>query len=54
MELIVTLAVMALFTWAGHYLAGQRNRNQVGWAFGGFFFGIFAIVLLLILGEAKE
>lgn len=54
MELILTLGIIALFTWGCHSLAGTRNRNQIGWAFGGFFFGIFAVVLLLILGEAKE
>jgi len=53
MELIVTLAVVVLFTWGCYSLAGRKNRNQVGWAFGGFFFGIFALVLLALLGDLE-
>lgn len=31
------------------YLANKKNRNLIGWFLAGMFFGIFAIIFLLIL-----
>lgn len=56
MELIGFLIGAALIAWLNHYLATQRGRNAVGWAFGGAIFGLLSTLLLLILGktEARE
>jgi uncharacterized membrane protein YjjB (DUF3815 family) len=54
MELIVMLAVAALLGWLNYYLAGLRGRSQMGWAIGAVFFGIFAVILLLILGKTEQ
>lgn len=54
MDFLSVIIVGLLFAWACHYLAGKRNRNQVNWAIGGFLFGIFALVTLLLVGENKE
>lgn len=50
MDIMSVIIVGLLFAWACHYLAGQRNRNQTNWAIGGFLFGIFALVALLLVG----
>ncbi|MFA7407683.1 MAG: hypothetical protein WCY93_07590 [Anaerolineaceae bacterium] len=54
MEILVMLAVAGLVAWLNYYLADLRGRNAVGWAFGGFLFGLFSTLLLLILGKTKE
>ena len=48
------LAMGALLGWLNYYLAGLRGRNEMGWAFGAVFFGIFAVILLLILGKTEQ
>lgn len=53
MELL-TLIFIGLIAWLNYYLAEQRGRNPVGWAIGGVIFGVFATILLLILGETEE
>jgi len=32
-------------------MASTRNRSSVGWGFAGLFFGIFAIILLALVGH---
>ena len=54
MELFITLVVLGLIAWLNHYLAEQRGRNAVGWAFAGFIFGLLSTILLLILGTTAE
>lgn len=54
MEPIGFLIGMALVAWLNYYLAGQRGRNEIGWAFGGAIFGLLSTILLLILGKTKE
>lgn len=34
-------------------LAQARGRSAVGWAIGGFFFGCFALILILVLPDLK-
>jgi len=53
-EIIVILVVGALFGWAGYTMAGNRNREQVSWGIASFLFGIFALGLLLLLGDAEK
>lgn len=54
MEPIGFLIGIALIAWLNYYLAGQRGRNEIGWAIGGVFFGLLATVLLLVLGKTKD
>lgn len=54
MELIGILIGMALVAWLNHYLATQRGRSAVGWAFGGAIFGLLSTILLLVLGTTDE
>jgi len=54
MELIMYVTVAALIAWLNHYLAEQRGRNAIGWAFGGVIFGLFSTLLLLVLGKTKD
>lgn len=35
-------------------LANNKNRNVVGWAIGGFFFGIFALLIIACLPKLEE
>lgn len=54
MEPIGFIIGLILIAWLNYYLAEQRGRNEFGWAIGGVAFGIFATILLLILGKTKE
>jgi hypothetical protein len=54
MDLFIILVVAGLIAWLNHYLAEQRGRNAVGWAFGGVIFGLFSTILLLIIGTTDE
>jgi uncharacterized membrane protein YjjB (DUF3815 family) len=54
MDLFIILVVAGLIAWLNYYLAEQRGRNAVGWAFGGFIFGLFSTILLLIIGTTDE
>ena len=54
MEMIGYFIGVALIAWLNYYLAEQRGRNSVGWAFGGAIFGLFSTILLLVLGKTKE
>ena len=42
-----------LAAWLCHYMAEKRDRNAVGYAIGGFMFGLLTAVLLLILGKKE-
>jgi sugar phosphate permease len=54
MELFIVLVVAGLIAWLNHYLAEQRGRNAVGWAFAGVIFGLLSTILLLIIGTTDE
>jgi hypothetical protein len=43
------LVIGVICAFACSSIAKSKNRNASGWAVGGFLFGIFALVLLLIL-----
>ncbi len=50
MDMILwTLVFGGICAFACSGIAKNKNRNAGGWAVGGFLFGIFALVLLLIL-----
>ena len=48
MELVIIGVIFAIIA---AIMAENRNRSKIGWALGGFFFGIFAILVLAILGK---
>jgi len=50
-EAIITLAVLAFLGWLGHAMAVARNRNAPLWSVLSVLFGVFAIVVLLLLGK---
>lgn len=53
MELIIVLLLVALFAWIGSEMAKTRNRSQVTWAILSVVFGIFAIIVLALIGKAE-
>jgi F0F1-type ATP synthase assembly protein I len=53
MELIIILIVGALFAWLCAEMAKTRNRNITVWAILGFLFGLFAVIVLALVGTAK-
>ena len=54
MELLIILIVGALFAWLCAEMAKSRNRNTTVWAILGFLFGLFAVIVLALVGTAKE
>jgi RsiW-degrading membrane proteinase PrsW (M82 family) len=54
METIILIAFIALISYIGYVMAENRGRRPVLWAVITFFFGIFAIIALAIMGDSKE
>jgi F0F1-type ATP synthase assembly protein I len=54
MELLIILVVGALFGWLSAEMAKTRNRNTTIWAILGFLFGIFAVIVLALLGTVRD
>ena len=54
MDIAIILLVAGLIAWLNYYLAEQRGRNTVGWAFAGVIFGLLSTILLLIIGATDE
>lgn len=52
MELLIILIVGALFAWLCAEMAKTRNRNTTVWAILGFLFGLFAVIVLALVGKA--
>ena len=53
MELVITLIVIGLFAWLGAEMAKTRDRNPAAWAIACGLFGIFAVVILALIGKAE-
>ncbi len=53
MELIIVLLFVTLFAWIGSEMAKTRNRSQVTWAILSVLFGLFAIVVLALIGKVE-
>lgn len=49
----MALIFWLLFGGVNYLLASNKNRSKVLWTFLGFFFGIFATIILLLL-DSKE
>lgn len=57
MELLILLIILivgALFAWLCAEMAESRNRDKTVWAISGFLFGIFAVIILALVGTAKN
>lgn len=54
MDLIISVAVWCLFGWACYSQAQKKNRNETLWAVLGVLFGIFALIVLLLLPPAQD
>lgn len=52
MEVILVIGIICAIICA--VMAEPRGRNKIGWALGGFFFGILAILILAIAGKTNE
>jgi len=51
MELIVVFLVWIGIAWLSSNMAETRERSPGAWAIAGLIFGIFAPILLLIIGD---
>ena len=54
MELIISLAVIALFAWLGAEMAKTRHRNTTIWAIICALTGVFGVVVLALIGKADD
>jgi F0F1-type ATP synthase assembly protein I len=54
MELIITLLVWAAFGWLCHEMAKTRGRNTTTWTIMGLLFGLFAVIVLALIGKAES
>lgn len=54
MEILILLAVSVAFGWLCFEMAKTRNRNTSIWAILGFLFGVFAVIVLALIGKATE
>jgi hypothetical protein len=54
MELIIVLIVAGLMAWLGVEMAKTRNRDTKTWGILCFMFGLFAVLVLALIGTAKE
>lgn len=52
--LIIELLIMLVFTVVCALVGQARGRSVVAWAILGFFFGCFALILLLVLPDLKQ
>jgi len=53
MELLVTLAIIALFAWIGAEMAKTRNRSTTVWAIVCALTGIFGVIVLALIGKVE-
>ena len=54
MELLIIILFGALFAWLCAEMAETRNRDTTVWAILGFLFGLFAVIVLALIGTAKS
>jgi uncharacterized RDD family membrane protein YckC len=53
-ELAIIVIIGVLFAWLCAEMAKTRNREPAIWAIMGFLFGIFAVIVLALVGTAKS
>ena len=51
MELLIWLGIIVLFLWLANSMAVARERSPGAWMVATFFFGLFALLALLIVGD---
>lgn len=54
MDLIISVIIWCLFGWACYSQAQKKNRNVTIWAVLGVLFGLFALMVILILPPAQD
>ena len=54
MLLIICLIVAGLCTWGCATIAKTKGRDTTLWGFLGFFFGVFALGVLLCLSDQRD
>jgi zinc transporter ZupT len=54
MEITFVIIMGALFAALCGYVASQKNRSVLGWAFAGALAGIFALIILAIVPTIKK
>lgn len=54
MELFIMIVVAALFAWLCSAMAETRNRNTTTWAIMGALFGVFAVIVLALVGKVEK
>jgi hypothetical protein len=54
MEYFLAIVVMFVTSYIGYLMAGNRGRSPVLWAALSFFFGLISLLVLAIMGKAKE
>lgn len=50
MDILFGLLINALIAWWSYNLAGNRGRNEWGWAIAGFLFGLLVPLILWLVG----
>ena len=51
MEVLIWFGLVVLFLWIAHSMAVVRERSPGAWMAWTFFFGLFALLALLIAGD---
>lgn len=50
----VTILFWMAMAGFSYYVAGLKNRNQILWGVLGFFFGVFALIVLACLPKVEK
>jgi uncharacterized membrane protein len=53
-EILIIIIVGALFAWLCAEMAETRNRDKTTWAILGFLFGLISVIVLALIGTAKN
>lgn len=51
---IMEILIWLVCAWICYALAKDKNRNEVGWLFGGILFGIFAVIVIALLPKLEK
>jgi cell division protein FtsW (lipid II flippase) len=54
MEIIIVLVIWAAFAVLCAEMARTRNRNTAVWAIMGLLFGVFAVIVLALIGKSDN
>jgi cytochrome c1 len=51
MEVLIWFGLVAFLMWVAHEMAVVRERSPGAWVIATFFFGLFALLALLVVGD---